>query len=206
MGAGRIGFFVFCLCLILVFGAWILGQTTDYAWQSVANVAILCFVFFGSLVMVAVVAFSEAVYNLMEQSGDNCLKKGNLDGAYAWYKRCLWVQETIVCDEWHRLSILGKIAIVDEEKAGDELEPTSRENLKTRLDKANVKENRPAGRSAFAVSPAVANSILYKYAFAILFGLVAITYALHGKTVGAFIVLLVGAVLNAYWLGKGSDS
>lgn len=237
MSAVKIGFIVFCLCLLIVFSVWILGQTAgDHSWQDVANVAILCFVFVAFMSMVFIVVGLEAVYNLMEHIGDTCHSKEDWNDASVWYNRCLFIQDCLLSNEWRRIELLGKIAVVDEEKEQMDSEKQSEKEAPSPVDKSrrkaenprprgdDVKEPRspevgevgresdrtatrlPDARTDFRVPPEVENSLLYKYAFAILFGLLAVLYATHGNTTGALVMLIVGVLLNAYWLTKGKDS
>lgn len=186
---------------MIVFGVWILGaMANDNIWkfQELVGVGLLCFVFVASIGTVAIIAAADAICRFMELTGDRCRDGGDMKGACLWYGRCLWLQDILLNNLWKRAQIMGKFVAC----AGEQRK-SGKSTKELQLPPVPPQEPPPAGQTeGFVVPPAVANSLLYKYAFAIIFGMIAVVYAMGGSTNGAVVILIVGAVLNAYWLGS----
>ncbi len=200
MSPGRIFFALFGLGLAIVFGASMIDNLHDdniFKMTEVLGIVILAFVFLGGFAVVFLFGSSDAICAVMERRGDQLRRKGDLRGARIWYDRCLWLQDHLLNNTWRRAQIAGKHVATtpgpDEEFDAMALDRSQSVDLPK-------DESEYAGDSRFVIPPAVSGSLLYKYVFAILFSLVSAVHALDGSVVSAVVILIVGAVLNAYWL------
>ncbi len=203
MSPGRILFALFALGLAIVFGASMVDNLRDdniFKLTEVLGIVILAFVFFGGFAVVFLFGSSDAICAVMERRGDQLRWKGDLRGARVWYDRCLWLQDHLLNNTWRRAQIAGKHVATTpcpDDENGEIEDPMQSAN--------SLDEGVFAEPKKFVIPPAVSGSFLYKYVFAILFGLVSAVHALDGSPTSAVVILFVGAILNAYWLNTMKD-
>lgn len=218
-------FLLFSLGLAIVFGASALDNLNDdtiWELRELAGVGILCFVFFGSIGVMLLFSLSDAICAFMEGLGDQALYSGNALGARRWYDRCLWLQDHLLNNVWRRSQIAGKhvatfqdlpgAAQSESQLPGSKAQENQRQPgpIDSKPKQPNIADGADStddkrSKRKFVVPPALANSVFFKYAVAILFTLVAIVHALDGTMTGALGILFVGIALNAYWLTINKD-
>ncbi len=212
MSAGKMLFLLFALGLAIVFGASALDNLNDdtiYELRELAGLGILSFVFFGSISVMLLFSLSDAICAFMEGLGDQQRFAGNMKGARVWYDRCLWLQDHLLNNVWRRTQIAGKHVATFQ--AGPNLPEVEAELMaESAPPEAVLNQNKidpvASGKPKFEIPPAVANSVVYKYAVAGVFSMVAVVHALDGTMIGALGILFVGVALNAYWLTMSKDS
>lgn len=213
MSSGKLIFILFAMGLLIVFGVLALDHLNDdaiYEMKELAGIGILSFVFVGSIGVMLLFSLSDAICATMEGLGDQQMAARNPLGARRWYDRCLWLQDHLLNNIWRRTQIAGKHVATFQDLAGateSDMETgiPSKEAMDAGFDPNNPDGGEPVGFK-FVVPPAVANSVFYRYALGTIFALVAVVHALDGTMAGAIGILLVGVVLNAFWLNMSKDA
>lgn len=193
------------LLLSLGLVLFIRGLSADEAWlfEEYAGIAILCLIAVAGFAIISTLSLGELIFGLMEQRGDNLLQRGSSDAARHWYERCLVLDDRLLKNTMKRVVIMSKLA-----RAYEDL---GKRKLARRMDDvaADVRAGKPEPPGALhrGSSPdgSIRESWLYKYAFAILFGIVGLGYGLidygqSGNVQTGWILLLVGSAINIYWL------
>lgn len=192
MGPGKIIFALFATGLAIVCGLSMIDNLNDdriYEIRELLGIIILCFVLFSCVSTMIVFSMSDFVCGIMEGRGDQLLYSGDPLGARRWYDRCLWLQDNLLNNVFIRAQIAAKhVKTFTDETAPEQPAPPPPE--------AATAPN----QKKFVLSPKVTNHVLYRYAFGILFAMVAIVHALAGSISSALVILFVGVILNAYWL------
>jgi len=209
----RKGFFIATiagLLLALSLVLFIRGLSAEEAWffEEYAGIAILCLIAVAGFAIISTFSLGELIFGLMEQRGDNLLHRGSSDAARHWYERCLVLDDRLLNNTMKRVVIMGKLA-----RAYDDL---GKKKLARRMDDvaADVRAGKPEPLGTLhrgsSLGESIKDSWLYKYAFAILFGIVGLGYGLidyvqTGSVQTGWIVLLVGSAINIYWLHVDSQ-
>lgn len=209
----RKGFFIATiagLLLALSLVLFIRGLSAEEAWlfEEYAGIAILCLIAVAGFAIISTFSLGELIFGLMEQCGDNLLHRGSSDAARHWYERCLVLDDRLLNNTMKRVVIMGKLA-----RAYDDL---GKKKLARRMDDvaADVRADKPEPLGTLhrgsSLGESIKDSWLYKYAFAILFGIVGLGYGLidyvqTGSVQTGWIVLLVGSAINIYWLHVDSQ-
>lgn len=188
---------------------YIRGLTAEEYWvfEEYAGIALLCLLAFAGFSIITAFSVGELAFQFMEGRGDSLFEKGKKSQARKWYTRCLILDDRLLNNTVRRVVVMGKLS-----RAYEDL---GKNNLARHMDSLaeKVKAGEPEPISILhrdngnhkPLSASVHNSWIYKYAFSIIFGSLGLTYGILGYFQTGWILLLVGAALNVYWLHADSQ-
>lgn len=169
----------------------------DYIqFEECIGLVFLSLIAFGGLGILFSISFGEILFNFMENLGDKQNELGNTRVARLWYQRCIRLDDRLLNNTWRRVSVMGKLSKIYDQDGHPELV----NQLELRQQRVRKLEELPPSSRRMTIKESVENSAIFKYAFVILFGTVAIVYSINASAQVASMIFLFGIALNGYWL------